>query len=268
MPKLHPNRPLSIAPSQSSPLNRPVAVFVYDGLCTFEFGIADEIFGLERPEMRADWYRFLPCAERPGTYRTNSGVQVSVTAGLEALAEAGTIVIPGWRTDGIATSTLLARTLREAVERGARLLAICSGVFLPAAYGLLSGRLVTTHWRHVARLAALHPDVSIDPGVLYVDHGDIATSAGTAARCGPSAAGTPVDHCRSCASGGDERAQFRSPVHEILPVPARGIGWSHCGWIWRVICWSATVRRLRRSLALPDLPVRRPCDAISGTELG
>lgn len=161
--------------------NRTVAAFVYDGLCTFEFGIAAEIFGLERPEMGADWYRFVAFAERPGTYRTNGGVQVSVTAGLEALSEAGTIVIPGWRTDGSEPSAALVAALREAVGRGARLVTICSGVFLPAACGLLSGRLVTTHWRHVARLSALHPDVGIDPGVLYVDHGDVATSAGSAA---------------------------------------------------------------------------------------
>jgi AraC family transcriptional activator FtrA len=63
--------------------NRTVAAFVYDGLCTFEFGIPAEIFGLERPEMGADWYRFLAFAEQPGTYRTNSGVQVRVAAGLE-----------------------------------------------------------------------------------------------------------------------------------------------------------------------------------------
>jgi AraC family transcriptional regulator, transcriptional activator FtrA len=170
---------INIMPKASS--NRTVAAFIYDGLCTFEFGIAAEIFGLERPEMGPDWYRFLPFAEQPGAYRTNSGVEVSVTAGLEALTEAGTIVIPGWRTDGVAPSAPLARALREAVEQGARLVTICSGVFLPAACGLLSGLRVTTHWRHVSRLSALHPDLGVDPDVLYVDHGDIATSAGSAA---------------------------------------------------------------------------------------
>jgi AraC family transcriptional activator FtrA len=73
------------------------------------------------------------------------------------------------------------RALNEAVDRGARLLTICSGVFLPAASGMLTGRRVTTHWRHVERLSALYPDLNIDPDVLYVDHGDIATSAGSAA---------------------------------------------------------------------------------------
>jgi AraC family transcriptional regulator, transcriptional activator FtrA len=172
MPKAIPDAPTR---------NRTVAAFVYDGLCTFEFGIAAEIFGLERPEMGADWYRFLAFAEQPGTYRTNGGVQVSVAAGLEALAEVGTIVIPGWRTDGVAPSAPLVQALHAAVGQGARLVTICSGVFLPAACGLLSGRLVTTHWRHVGRLSALHPDLGIDPDVLYVDHGDIATSAGSAA---------------------------------------------------------------------------------------
>jgi AraC family transcriptional activator FtrA len=161
--------------------NRTVAAFVYDGLCTFEFGIAAEIFGLERPEMGTDWYRFFAFAEQPGSYLTNGGVQVSVAAGLDTLADAGTIVIPGWRTDGAVPSPQLAQALREAVARGARLLTICSGAFLPAACGMLSGRRVTTHWRHVERLSALHPDLCIDPDVLYVDHGDVATSAGSAA---------------------------------------------------------------------------------------
>jgi AraC family transcriptional activator FtrA len=93
--------------------NRTVAAFVYDGLRTFEFGIAAEIFGLDRPEMGPDWYRFLPFAEQPGAYRTNSGVEVSVNAGLEALADAGTIVIPWWRTDGAAPSARLTQAPRS-----------------------------------------------------------------------------------------------------------------------------------------------------------
>jgi AraC family transcriptional activator FtrA len=170
---------INIMPKTSP--NRTVAAFVYDGLSTFEFGIAAEIFGLDRPEMGPDWYRFLPFAEQPGAYRTNSGVAVTVNAGLDALEKADTIVIPGWRTDGALPSARLTQALRDAAGRGARLATICSGVFLPAACGLLSGRRVTTHWRHVARLATLHPDIGIDPDVLYVDHGDIATSAGSAA---------------------------------------------------------------------------------------
>jgi hypothetical protein len=89
--------PASIGIMAKTTSNRTVAAFVYGGLCTFEFGIAAEIFGLDRPEMGPDWYRFLPFAEQPGTYRTNSGITVGVTAGLEVLAEAGTIVIPGWK---------------------------------------------------------------------------------------------------------------------------------------------------------------------------
>jgi AraC family transcriptional regulator, transcriptional activator FtrA len=177
--KIMPNMPSSGADRPIA--GRTVAAFVYDGLCTFEFGITAEIFGLDRPEMGPDWYRFIPFAEQPGTYRTNAGIDVSVASGLEALTNAGTIVIPGWRTDGAEPSPALAHALRDAVGRGARIVTICSGVFLPAASGLLTGRRITTHWRHVARLSALHPDLLIDPDVLYVDHGDIATSAGSAA---------------------------------------------------------------------------------------
>ena len=168
-------------PKAAATPNRTVAALVYDGLCTFEFGIAAEIFGLDRPEMGPHWYRFVPAAEQAGACRTNSGIEVSVKAGLEALADAGTIVIPGWRTDGAAPSAALAQALHDALGRGARLVSICSGVFLLAAAGLLTGRRVTTHWQHAARLSALYPGLSIDPDVLYVDHGDIATSAGSAA---------------------------------------------------------------------------------------
>ena len=78
-------------------------------------------------------------------------------------------------------SPALREALRTAHARGARLVTICSGVFLLAAAGLLAGRRVTTHWRHFERLAALHPDVEIAPDVLYVDGGNILTSAGSAA---------------------------------------------------------------------------------------
>ena len=168
-------------PKAAATPNRTVGALVYDGLCTFEFGIAAEIFVLHRPEMGPDWCRFVPVAEQAGAYWTNSGVEVSVKAGLEALADAGTIVIPGWRTDGATPSAALAQALHEALGRGARLVTICSGVFLLAAAGLLKGRPVTTHWQHAARLLTLYPGLSIDPDVLYVDHGDIATSAGSAA---------------------------------------------------------------------------------------
>lgn len=160
--------------------NRDVAVLVYDGLCTFEFGIAVELFGLPRPEL-ADWYRFRICAAEPGPLRAIGGFAVTAEGGLAELATAGTIIVPGWRDVAELPPPDLLDALRRAHGRGARLVSICSGVFVLAATGLLDGRRATTHWRYTERLARAYPDIRIEPDVLYVDEGQILTSAGSAA---------------------------------------------------------------------------------------
>src|SRR6185503_14491772 len=101
--------------------------------------------------------------------------------GLSALRRASTIVIPGWRDPDERPPEVLLRALRAAHTRGARLVTICSGVFVLAAAGLLDGRRATTHWRYVEGLRARHPRIRVEPDVLYVDEGRILTSAGSAA---------------------------------------------------------------------------------------
>lgn len=162
------------------PSNRDVAVVAYDGLCTFEFGIAVELFGLPRPEF-ADWYRLRICAAEPGPLRAVGGFAVTAAGGLAELEDAGTVVVPGWRDTAERPPEALLDSLRRAHANGARLLSICSGVFALAATGLLAGRRATTHWRHAGRLASAYPEVRIEPHVLYVDEGQILTSAGSAA---------------------------------------------------------------------------------------
>jgi AraC family transcriptional regulator, transcriptional activator FtrA len=169
-------------PGGTPPLpNRLVVALAYDGLCTFEFGIAAEVFGLPRPEMGPDWYRFAVCAVEPGPLRASGAVRVLADGGLDLLGEAGTIVVPGWRGPAEPVPAGLATALRAAHVRGARLVSLCSGVFVLAAAGLLAGRRATTHWRYAGALAAAHPDVRIEPDVLYVDEGDVLTAAGSAA---------------------------------------------------------------------------------------
>lgn len=165
----------------TSPSNRTVAALAYDGLCAFEFGIVAEVFGLPRPEMGPDWYRFQVCTERPGRLTTNAGIAVEVDAGLEAVAGADTIVVPGWRTQDPAPSPELREALRTAHARGARLVTICSGAFLLAATGLLDGRRATTHWHYADALQAAFPAVTVDADVLYAEDGTLFTSAGSAA---------------------------------------------------------------------------------------
>src|SRR5438874_2945587 len=121
-----------------------VAVLVYDGLCTFEFAIAVEVFGLPRPEMGRNWYRFRVCSLEEDSLRATGGVFLKAANGLSQLSRAGTIIIPGWKGHDVPPPRRLISVLRKAHASGARLVSICSGVFVLAATGLLKGRRATT----------------------------------------------------------------------------------------------------------------------------
>ena len=158
-----------------------VAALLYDGLGTFEFAIAAEVFGLDRPEFGDGWYRFVSCSEGQRPVRANGHVRIAPEADLDALATASMIVIPGWKTSGEPPSSAVADAICQAHAGGARLVTICSGVFLLASLDLLGGRSVTTHWKYADRLRSLYPALTVNPDVLYIDDGDILTSAGSAA---------------------------------------------------------------------------------------
>src|SRR5215471_9608760 len=158
-----------------------VVVVAYDRFAVFEFGIVTEAFALPRPELNVPWYDFAVCSIDAKPLRATGGITLHVNGGLRTLQRADTIVIPGWRdADELPPETLLS-TLRRAHRRGARLLSICSGVFVLAAAGLLDGRRATTHWRYAERLASRYPKIRVEPDVLYVDEGRVLTSAGSAA---------------------------------------------------------------------------------------
>jgi AraC family transcriptional activator FtrA len=158
-----------------------VVALVYDGLCTFEFSIAAEIFGLSRPEMGKGWYRFATCAIEPGRLQAHGGLLIEARFGLEIVSMADLIVMPGWKGIEVPVPARLLTRLRDAWHRGARLASICSGAFVLAATGLLDGRRATTHWRYADALQTAHSCVSVDSGVLYVDEDRLLTSAGSAA---------------------------------------------------------------------------------------
>ena len=167
-----------ITPKTTGPL---VVAPVYDGLCTFEFAIAAEVFGLSRPEMGPGWYRFASAAIEPGPLRAHGGLSVTSDGGIELLDRADLIVMAGWKGADVPVPEALTRRLRKAWQRGARLASICSGAFVLAATGLLDGRRAATHWRHADRLRERHPAVDVDAGVLYVEEDRVFTSAGSAA---------------------------------------------------------------------------------------
>lgn len=158
-----------------------VAVFIHDDIGTFGLGVAAEIFGYDRSADGLPAYDFAVCAMRPGPVRTETGLVINVDHGLERFAQADLIIVTAWDHFGRRPPEALLAALRAAADRGAIVMSHCSGAFVLAAAGLLDGKRATTHWQYAQRLADLFPAVRVDPGVLYVDEGQILTSAGTAA---------------------------------------------------------------------------------------
>lgn len=167
--------------SGSSPSSHTVVALAYDGLCTFEFGVAVEIFGLPRPELGDNWYQFRVAAVDEGILRATGGIRIMTEGGLELLAEANTVVVPGWRGAQTPVPEALCEALRLAHQRGCRIVSICSGVFVLAAAGLLNGRKATTHWRYTEQLQQHFPQIEVLEDALYYDEGNVMTSAGSAA---------------------------------------------------------------------------------------
>ncbi len=167
-----------IMPNGPSPL---VVIVAYDQLCTFEFGCAFEVFGLSRPEMGPGWYRCLTAAAEPEPIRAAGGLRLEAVGGLELLDRADTIIIPGWRGPDTVAPPLLLGALRRAHAAGTRIVSICGAAFVLAQAGLLAGKRATTHWHHASILASRYPDIVVEGDALYMDEGDILTSAGSAA---------------------------------------------------------------------------------------
>jgi len=166
----------------SHPSPQPLVVaLAYDGLCTFEFGVAVEIFGLPRPELGERWYRFAVAAVDEGELRATGGIRIMTDGGLDLLNSADIIIIPGWRGVDTAVPEALCQALAAAHARGCRVMSICSGVFVLAASGLLNGRRATTHWRYTPVLRERFPAITVLEDALYYDEGTILTSAGSAA---------------------------------------------------------------------------------------
>ncbi|ADB34803.1 transcriptional regulator, AraC family [Kribbella flavida DSM 17836] len=155
-----------------------VAVLALDQVVPFDLGTPVDVFGQTRlPGGRAG-YRVRVCGATP---TVDAGAfELRPPYGLEALAQADTIVIPGSR-DLDPPSADVVDALREAAAAGARIASICVGAFALAATGLLDGQRATTHWYFAELLAERHPEIDVDPNVLYVDNGQFLTSAGVAA---------------------------------------------------------------------------------------
>ena len=143
----------------------------------FDLAIAAQVFG--HPDEQRH-YSFTVCAPKPGPVASTTGYTVHTDHGIAALAVADMIVVPGYEPHDPPAPQII-RALRDAADRGARVVSVCTGAFALAAAGLLDGRRATTHWRDADELAARHPAVEVDRDVLFIDAGQVMTSAGVAA---------------------------------------------------------------------------------------
>ncbi|WP_458244392.1 GlxA family transcriptional regulator [Streptomyces sp. MAI_2237] len=181
--------------AMSSPSSEPaepefrphrVVVLAMDGLLPFELGIPHRIFGRPKDTLGRRLYEVLTCSVRPpGPVRTDADFAIAVEHGPELLATADTVIVPASYElgpvfeEGVLTAELAAALAH--IRPGTRLASICTGVFVLAAAGYLDGRPATTHWAETDQLQRLFPQVEVDPNVLFIDDGDVLTSAGVAA---------------------------------------------------------------------------------------
>ncbi len=158
-----------------------IALALTEGMPIFEAAIPCEVFGRVRPGLPDPWYEFTICAQEPGRTSTGSAFVTATPYGLDGLAEADTVIVPACDNVLDDVPAQLVAAVRTAYDRGARIVSLCTGAFVLAEAGLLDGRRATVHWFHADLLAERYPAVDVDPAVLYIDEGQVLTSAGTTA---------------------------------------------------------------------------------------
>src|SRR6266487_4328786 len=229
-----------------------VVVIVWDDIPVFELAPVCEIFGVDRPELVSPWYRLHLCAPRPGPVRIAGGLSIPAPESLDVVAAADTVVVPACANVETEIPVLVIDAVRRAHARGARIASICTGAFVLAAAGLLDGRRVTTHWMHAGELARRYRRVRVDPRVLYVDDGDILTSAGSAAGIDLCLHLVRKDHGTAVANALARRivvpphregGQAQYVDQPLAPTPEKGLG--------PVLDWARA--RIGQPITVPDL---------------
>ncbi|GID92147.1 helix-turn-helix domain-containing protein [Amorphoplanes digitatis] len=244
-----------------------VALAVTDGMLPFELALACEVFGSAAAD---PWYTLSVCGPGPvrlGAFRIEPG------HGLDRLAHADTVIVPGWADVDVSPPADLVDAVRAAHRAGARVASLCTGAFVLAAAGLLDGRRATTHWAHTHDLAARHPRVTVDPDVLYVDDGSVLTSAGKAAAMDLCLHLVRLDHGASIANtlarrlvvpphrdGG--QAQF---VTTPVPAPDHHPLAALLPWVIGRLDQPLTVQDLARQARMSSRNLGRHFRAVTGT---
>jgi transcriptional regulator GlxA family with amidase domain len=158
-----------------------IAALCLDGLVAFDLTAATQVFIAASAVDGRPLYEVTCCSEGGAEIATTSGFGLSPEHGLDVLETADTVAVPGYFALLDPPPTAVVEALRDAAGRGARVVSVCTGAFALAHAGLLDGRGATTHWAHADQLAGLFPRVDVDPAALYVDEGEVMTSAGLSA---------------------------------------------------------------------------------------
>jgi transcriptional regulator GlxA family with amidase domain len=238
-----------------APLHR-VAVLVLEGAKPLDVGIPAQVF-TTRASMP---YEVRVCGAAPGLVTGGDGLSYHVAHGLEALAWADIVFLPGYRhPDRDDPPAAVMEALLAAHARGARLAAISTGAFALAATGLLDGKRATTHWHYTRALAQRHPLIRVDENVLFVDEGDVLTSAGAA---------SGIDLClhilRGDQAAGDRRSTSRAACPSRWANGSRPSGSGRCTGSgtrsrWRCSHAGPPCRRAPSPAASWRTPATRPC---------
>ena len=158
---------------------RNVAVVAFDRISAFHLAVPCVVFGDRHPGAPA--FDLRVCTFESGPISTTAGFEIVARHGLEGLSGADAIILPSWRNPDERPPRHLLDALQLAHAQGVRIVGLCLGAYVLAEAGLLAGRTATTHWAYASDFARRYPDVATDPNVLYVEDGNILTSAGTAA---------------------------------------------------------------------------------------
>ncbi len=158
-----------------------VAIIAFEGISPFHLSVPCAIFGEDRTGTDMPKFELRVCSAEQDRLNTSAGFSLETRYGLKDIARAAIIIVPSWRDTSEIPPKALLDALRRAHKRGALIVGLCLGSYVLAAAGLLDGLAATTHWHWANDLATRYPAISVNPNVLYVDEGNIITSAGTAA---------------------------------------------------------------------------------------
>jgi AraC family transcriptional regulator, transcriptional activator FtrA len=158
-----------------------VALLISDGSNPFEMSVATEVFGMPRPELDRELYRFKVCSSKPEVAIRDNLYSITCSGSLADAARAHTLIVPN-RPDPLSGQhSDVLKTIRSAYKRGARIVSFCTGSFTLAEAGILCTHTITTHWRWTDAFRSAYPGITIKPDVLFVDDGQVLTAAGSAA---------------------------------------------------------------------------------------